>query len=290
MGVSFFRLGHQMKSTKLLVVSLMMLLLIGSLGIFFIYSTGTYVPKGDSPVIEEFTSYKNDPRILFKEGMQKEAIIASEALDKSIKSIELVHGKTFTGKVRIHICNTPACFTEYTGFKGILAAVTDKGLFLAPYVFKQHDFPKWLTHELSHLHLFQQISSIDALLIPQWYHDGLATFVSNGGGASKAATEEAVKLMLSGKHILTKERGAFFNTRWPLNYQASSDAWFQQHMDYRQASMFYEYLHPKGGKRLIRELESGVSFGKAFLKVYGTTPNEQLELYLDELRKKIFNK
>jgi hypothetical protein len=275
-----------MKFRKLFIVSLVTFPLIVSLTIFIIYATGTYVSKGESPVLNEFISYKNDARILFKAGMQKEAVIASEALDKSINAIELVHGKTFTGKVRIHLCNSSECFTEYTGFKDILAAVTDKGLFLAPYVFKQADFTKWLTHELSHLHLFQQISTIDALLIPQWYHDGLATFASNGGGASKVSIEEAEKLMLSAKYIVTRERGEFYKTRWPLNYQASTDAWFQQHMDYRQASMFYEYLHPKGGERLIRELESGVNFGKAFSKVYGTTPEEQLEIYLDDLRKK----
>lgn len=275
-----------MKFKKLFIVSLAVFLFTASLGAFLIYSTGSYAPKGESPVVEEFISYKKDPRILFKEGMEKEVAIASEVLDKSISAIELVHGKPFTGKVRIHICNSSECFTEYTGFEGILAAVTDKGLFLAPYVFKQRDFPKWLTHELSHLHLVQQISTIHALLIPQWYHDGLATFASDGGGASRAPVEEAEKLILSGKHILTNKRGEFAKARWPLNYQASSDAWFQQHMDYRQASMFYEYLHPKGGKRLIRELESGTNFGKAFSKVYGTTPDEQFEIYLNELRKK----
>lgn len=262
----------------------MLLLLIISLGVYLIYGIGSYVSKGESPVVGEFISYPKDPRILFKQGMKKEAAIASDLLDKSIRTIELVHGKAFIGKVRIHICNTPECFTEYTGFKGILAAVTDKGLFLAPYVFKQHDFPKWLTHELSHLHLFQQIPIIHGLLIPQWYHDGLATFASNGGGASKAPTEEAERLMRAGKHILAKNRGELSSARWPLNYQASSDAWFQQHMDYRQASLFYEYLHPKGGKRLIRELESGTRFDKAFSKVYGTTPAEQFEHYLDALR------
>ncbi|WP_444904265.1 hypothetical protein ACJJIU_03960 [Microbulbifer sp. CnH-101-E] len=268
------------------IASLLILPVIISLGILFVYSTDSYVSKGESPVATDFISYKEDTRILYKDGMQEEAAITSQVLDKSINSIELVHGKAFTGLVRIHICNSPKCFTRYTGLKGVLAAVTDKGLFLAPYVFKQKDFPKWLIHELSHLHLFQQISTVGALRIPQWYHDGLATYASNGGGASKVPETEAADLMLSGKFILTRDHGEFYKTRWPLSYQASTDAWYQQHMDYRQASMFYEYLHPKGGKALIRELESGSSFGKAFKKVYGTAPEEQFELYLAELQKK----
>lgn len=275
-----------MKFIKLFIVSLSLILLIATLGVFFIYFTGSHVPKGESPVADEFISYIKDTRILLKEGMEKEAAIASEVLDKSIRSIELIHGKPFTGKVRIHICNSRECFAEYTGSENILAGVSVNGLFLNPDVFKQQDFHKWLTHELSHLHLLQQISTIDAFLIPQWYHDGLATFVSSGGGASRASADEAEKLLLSGKHILTNKRGELTKSRWPLNYQGSSDAWFQQHMDYRQASMFYEYLNPKGGVRLIRELELGANFGEAFSKVYGTTPSEQFEIYLNELRKK----
>nr|WP_010130517.1 hypothetical protein [Microbulbifer agarilyticus] len=276
-----------MKLRSPFVIAILLIIpVIISLGIFFVYSTDTYVSKGESPVATDFTSYKQDPRILYKDGMREEAAIASQALDESIKSIEHIHGKAFTGVVRIHICNSPKCFTRYTGLRSILAAVTDKGLFLAPYVFKQKDFPKWLTHELSHLHLFQQISTLSALRIPQWYHDGLATYASNGGGASKVSEAEAADLMLSGRFILTRGHGEFYKTRWPLSYQASTDAWYQQHMDYRQASMFYEYLHPKGGKDLISELESGSNFGKAFKKVYGTEPGEQFELYLAELQEK----
>lgn len=274
-----------MKVWKMLAAGVVMLLLVAGLGVYLIYSTGSYVPTGESPVADDFIAYRKDPRILFKSGMLKEAAIASKVLDESIGAIEHVHGKAFTGDIRVNICDSPRCFTQYTGFTGILAAVTDNGLFLAPHVFKQYDFALWLTHELSHLHLFQQISTIDALLIPQWYHDGLATFASNGGGASRATERNAQTLMLSGKHILTKAQGEFFPARWPLNYQASENAWFQQHMDYRQAAMFYAYLHPKGGQRLIRELEAGSNFGEAFLTVYGESPEQQFKRYLESLRK-----
>ncbi|MEM1368470.1 MAG: hypothetical protein AAGG02_10720 [Cyanobacteria bacterium P01_H01_bin.15] len=127
-----------------------------------------YVSRGESPVADEFIPLDSDVRVLYKETMEEQATTVSEVLDASIRSVELIHGKAFTGEVRVHVCDNPECFTDYTGLKGILAAVTGKGLFLAPFVFAQPDFPEWLTHELSHLHLFQQISMIDAALIPQW--------------------------------------------------------------------------------------------------------------------------
>lgn len=231
--------------------------------------------EGRSPVEDEFNTLAIDERILFKPGMEESALLVQKALDEQIKLIEGVHGKPFAKKVIVHICDTQECFNSYTGLKGsILAAVTSNGLFLSSYVISNEDYPVWLAHELSHLHLFQQISIFKATFIPQWYHDGLATFASKGGGATRVSKEQALASIRAGNHILAADKGAFFSTRWPLNYQPSNDAWTQQHMDYRQASLFYEFIHPQGGIELLRAIERGDKFSDSFLSVYGKTPQE----------------
>jgi len=236
--------------------------------------------EGRSPVQDEFIVLASDDRILYKPTMEESAKLVQKVLDEQIRLIESVHGTPFEKKVLVHICDTRECFNSYTGLKGgILAAVTSNGLFLSSYVIANEDYPIWLAHELSHLHLFQKISLFKAIFIPQWYHDGLATFASKGGGATRVSKKQAIGSIQAGSHIVATDKGAFLSTRWPLNYPASTDAWTQQHMDYRQASLFYEFLHPQGGVNLLRKLENGEKFNSAFLSVYGKTPEEIFQLF-----------
>ncbi len=241
--------------------------------------------EGRSPVKDEFNTLAIDDRILFKPGMEESALLIQKVLDSQIKLIEGVHGGPFSKKVIVHICDTRECFNLYTGLKGgILAAVASNGLFLSSYVISNEDYPIWLAHELSHLHLFQKISIFNATFIPQWYHDGLATFASKGGGATRVSKKQALDSIQAGNHIVAADKGAFISTRWPLNHPASEDAWTQQHMDYRQASLFYEFLHPQGGVKLLRAIESGEKFSDAFWSVYGKTPEEMFQLFKVSIR------
>lgn len=251
--------------------------------LIFSVSTGcdNFSPlEGRSPVKGEFNTLAIDDRILFKPGMKESALLIQKVLDSQIKLIERVHGAPFSKKVIVHICDTRECFNSYTGLEGgILAAVVSNGLFLSSYVITNDDYPIWLAHELSHLHLFQKISIFNASFIPQWYHDGLATFSSSGGGATRVSKEQALDSIQAGNHIVAADKGAIFSSRWPLNYPASEDAWTQQHMDYRQASLFYEFLHPQGGVKLLRAIEGGEKFSNAFLSVYGKTPEAMFQLF-----------
>ncbi len=257
--------------------------------IFLLLGPDNFSPlEGKSPVVDQFSKLAMDDRVLFKPGMDEAALLVQKVLDDKIEKIEEVHGKPFPKKVIVHICDTQDCFNSYTGMKGgILAAVASNGLFLSPHLISNDDFSIWLAHELSHLHLFQQISIFKASFIPQWYHDGLATYASNGGGATRISREEALEYIQAGKHIVASDKGTFFSTRWPLNYIVPSDTWpkpwYQQHMDYRQASLFYEFLHPTGGVDLLRKLEMGENFSQAFTTTYGKAPEEIFIIYKNRL-------
>lgn len=166
-----------MRTLKLTFINLLLLIISGC----------SYLePLGNvSPVRSEFHVYKNDSRIIYKQGMEKQAEQVSKYLNIEIQNIENIHGEPFTKKVTIHICNTTKCFTKYAkANKKINAAVNINGLFLPPIAFEGKFHQKLLSHELSHLHLFQQISLFRAYYIPQWFHDGLATFASSGGGVN----------------------------------------------------------------------------------------------------------
>ncbi|WHI52944.1 hypothetical protein P3339_09335 [Microbulbifer sp. MLAF003] len=243
-----------------------------------------------SPAKEDFLTLTEDDRILYKEGMKDQALLIRNVLDEKVKDIEIVHGKPFINPPVVHLCDTRECFAKYTGIdSGILAAVSSNGLFLKSYVVTHEDYSRWLAHELSHLHLRQQISTFRASFIPQWYQEGLATFASNGGGANKVSRKKALEYIHNGKHIVVVDESSLFSDPWPLNYVVANDdwpkPWYQQHMNYRQASLFYEFLHPNGGIELIRTLENGETFNDAFKSVYGKSPEEMFAIYKSSLAK-----
>ena len=263
------------------------------LGIFFIVvsvvSCSDFFPvEARSPVESEFIVLEEDNRILYKKSLRSQALLLQTVLDEEISRVEKTHGKPFVKNVFIHLCDTSECFAKYTGIdSGILAAVSSNGLFLKSYVVTNEGYAAWLAHELSHLHLRQHISTFKASFIPHWYQEGLATFASNGGGADKVSREKASQYFQQGKHFVATDSSSLLRSPWPLNYEVlSSDwalPWYQQHMNYRQASLFYEYLHPIGGIRLIRALEKGESFDKAFVSTFQKTPEEMFELFLESI-------
>ncbi|MFC3152885.1 hypothetical protein ACFOEK_17735 [Litoribrevibacter euphylliae] len=241
-----------------------------------------------SPAKDDFIALAEDNRVLYKQGMKSQALLIQSVLNEQIKIVEEVHGKPFVNPPIVHLCDTRECFAKYTGIKsGVIAAVSTNGLFLKPYVITHEDYKRWLGHELSHVHLRQQISTFEATFIPSWYQEGLATYLSSGGGATQMTRAKAIDYIKQGKHIVAVDDSSPFSEAWPLNYDVSKTdwpkPWYQQHMNYLQAALFYEFLHPRGGVELIRALENGDSFNQAFIAVYGKKPEDMFMLFKNSL-------
>ncbi len=239
---------------------------------------------------DDFSIY-SDSRILYKTGMEKQAEEIANILDLSIKQVETNHGKSFTKRVLVHICDTTKCFSKYThSNERIKAAVSENGLFLSPLAFNKNRQSLFLTHELSHLHLFQQISLYRAIFIPQWFHEGLAVYASNGGGADFVSKKEAVSYLFEGKYIIPVDdvglfgEGGVWGERWPINYSPSKDGRLQQHMNYRQSVLFYEFLtRSNKATDLLRLLEKGRDFSSSFKDVYGKGVKDMWDEFLREI-------
>ncbi|MBL4794473.1 MAG: hypothetical protein JKY24_02965 [Pseudomonadales bacterium] len=241
---------------------------------YLLASCSVFEPlAGESPVRENFIALDIDDRILYKKGAKTNALLIAESLEKHIQKVESVHGEFFSKKVVVHICDTTACFNKYTGGnEGVSAAVGKNGLFLSPLAFRNDRQNLFLAHELSHLHLFQHISLFKTLFVPQWFHDGIATYASNGGGADFVPEAEAKTYIANNKYIIPIVKGGLMGNRWPINYERSTDFTFQQHMNYRQSAMFCEYLaNGNMHQKLLREIENGEKFSSAFIGVYDAT-------------------
>ncbi len=257
--------------------------LILSVLLFLLVGCSLFEPlDGESPVKSEFSSLSSDPRVLYKEDAVEYAKLVAKELDESIKLVEKTHGESFSKNVFVHVCDTPDCFSNYTGKHPLIAAaVSEYGLFLSPRAFSENQHQLYLAHELSHLHLFQQISILRALYIPQWFHDGVATFASNGGGGHLVSKAQVLESIKANKNVVPIDsaglfgKGGTFSNRWPLNYKASKDNKLQQHMNYRQSAMFVAFLSTEGRiHKVLRYIESGKSFKKAFHAVYHGSPSD----------------
>ena len=270
--------GVRVNSMAMSFIKYFHIILLGSI----LASCSAFEPlSGESPVKESFIALDIDGRILYKKGAKTQALLIAESLEKHIKAVESVHGEVFLKQIVVHICDTASCFSEYTGgSEGVSAAVGKNGLFLSPLAFRNDRQDLFIAHELSHLHLFQHVSLFKTFFVPQWFHDGIATYASNGGGADFVPEDQAISYIASNKHIVPIAQGKLFGNRWPINYESSSDFIFQQHMNYRQSAMFCEYL-AKGNKhqKLLREIENGVKFSLAFKEIYNSTVTERVNLF-----------
>lgn len=73
-------------------------------------------------------------------------------------------------------------------------------LLLSPVLMDEpHNIQLYLAHELSHLHLCQQLGLLKMRNLPTWFKEGLATFVSNGGGAQTVSENEAIESIANGR-------------------------------------------------------------------------------------------
>lgn len=126
-----------------------------------------------------------------------------------------------------------------------------------------------LTHELSHAQLEQHVGGFGMVDLPNWFKEGLAVYVSGGGGAEHTSEDQARAAMNTGTRIALKAHGSLLNLaavkfelppEWPDTAAKASLA-------YRQAGMFVAYLHttnPKKFERMMAEIRRGKSFAESF--------------------------
>ena len=159
---------------------------------------------------DHFVSNVNDNRVLFEPGAEESADKIADFLPTAIQQVEKKQFRHFVEPVRIYVCASRESFKRLFG-ADVRAGVLIK-LFLPPRIFEYGDevARKYLTHELSHLHLQQQIGIFKMNRLPMWFKEGLATSVSNGGGAHLISQEQAIEFLRAGKHFIpNKKLGRF---------------------------------------------------------------------------------
>jgi len=137
-----------------------------------------------------------------------------------------------------------------------------------------------LTHELSHAHVRGWMSELAYMRLPNWFKEGLAVMVADGGGAENIGEAQARTAMRRGDRIRIASAGALFADSLlgfiAIRFEQPPevpDTPLRFEMAYRQAGMFVAYLrdaNPESFVRMMDAILDGRPFAEAVTAGYGT--------------------
>lgn len=230
-------------------------------------------PKNNS-----FISLASDDRVRYEPGSENAANQVAMLLPAAIVQVEAAHGRAFLGSVLVHVCGTDDCFKRYVHTPHVSAATASGNLvFLAPQLFSRelHRLPGILTHELSHLHLGQQIGHYTHT-VPAWFHEGLATFAANGAGADYASDEQAIAALRQGQAFDAEQRDSGMKRH-------TADHWgIDVFIFYRQALLFVNFLRQESAtsfQNFLHAVQDNQDFDLAFGNAYNRPLKEASERF-----------
>jgi len=231
---------------------------------------------------DHFAKYQDDQRILFEPGAKKYAKIIASFLPSAIQQIEEKQYRPFVKPIQVYICSSRDSMIKLTGLDARAYVLTK--IFISPRVFENGDkiAMSYLIHELSHLHLLQQLGSYKFSRLPSWFKEGLATYVSRGGGANGITETQAIKFIQDGKYFVPNKTGGF------IFQKTAGDFNLKPHMFYRQSMMFVSYLVTIDNfkfKKFLLSIEDGEKFITSFQTAYTNNPEGVFRLFVNNINK-----
>ena len=242
-------------------------------------TTTKQVPGSQAKV--DFQALAADPRVLYEPGAGELAERVARLMPLAVQQVETLHYRAFAQPVKVHVCGSDQCFAEHVASTNVSGAtVPDNQVFLSPRLFDRevHRLPMILTHELSHLHLGQQIGHY-TYRVPIWFHEGLAAYASNGGGADYVSDEEASTALRQGRAFSP----AVLDT---ATIRHKAEYWhLSPYLFYRQAMMFVDHLRAVGEEHFrdfMLRIQDKEDFALAFGSTYNMTLDEASQAFVEK--------
>ena len=219
---------------------------------------------------DDFLTLKSDSRVKYELGAEVNAEIIANNLSEAISIIEKKQYGEFIKPVVVYVPSSIDSYSSYCVSRKSGGCVLNERIFISPKPKNTKDrIPRLLTHELSHLHLEQQLGMLSWHSgFPVWFKEGLAVYASNGAGAENVSVSEAKKAIIENNRFIPNDSGSLF---FPKGSQSFG---MQHHMFYRQMGVFISWLHqtePEKFESLIKNIKVGKSFNASVQGSYGTT-------------------
>lgn len=229
-----------------------------------------------------FYKCTTDTRIECQPGSENLAQAILPAIDSAQRTVEEKQYCKFTNPIVIRTYASREDFSRFSGSAGYAEGAVSFGvLHLSPKLLTTPERIQGIvTHEVSHLNLALTMGTWTWANIPGWFHEGLATWVSGGGGAETVTDMEASSSLKSGLGFSPEDHGS------PLAPKSAASYGLKPHMYYRQAAMFVGYLHkrsPVAFQLLLTSIERGESFSQALNAAYGESVNDLWRAFLIDL-------
>ena len=268
-----------------LTITIVVILFAGAALAFSRSGVGAAVLKSRS----HFIPSGANPQVLYEPGMEESAALVAAALPSAVIRVERQQYLPLAKPFRVYVCSSQESFNAYMGAPPRATARGVKVLndiFLAPSAFSSwrgDTHGSVLTHELSHLHLYQRLGHRRSLWdMPVWFLEGLAVAVSGGGGEGVTA-EDARSAILAGHHLIPDEKGSL------LRPKRASDYGMGTFMFYRQSELFVAFIHDRdpavfGDFMLSLQLGGGGTFASLFEASFGTDVGGMWGAFEEHLR------
>jgi hypothetical protein len=233
-----------------------------------------------------FVRFEEDARVYYERGAEDLASRIADALPGAVARVEECQSRPFKTGFRVYVCSSHESFTRHIGqpvsdpVRGI-AFMWDVWVSPKAFAFYGKDTHRQtLAHELSHLHLRQQLGWLrKTQRVPAWFVEGLADWVA-GTGEEIVSRNAALKGFINGRHLMPDASG-----RLPLP-KGAHDYGLTWPMFHLQSRMFIEYLHDRDEKsfgRFVAAVVDGDRFDVAFNEHFGDSLEIVWQEFMDAL-------
>jgi hypothetical protein len=210
-----------------------------------------------------------------------------EKIDKLLGPVEEFHRMKFKHKPKIYIFSDKSDYYRRTFSRARFYSYPNGNLVVAPWAVAEADsglisLDIYLTHELSHTILYQNMGVLAAYHFPQWLMEGLAVYSSNQMGTSKYPSKERTYQAIRDGNFLPPE---YFKT--DKEDKVKLDIENRATFIYSEFGCIVDYMIQKYGKdtfiTYLQLLMDNENFKTAFSKIYGT----ELDTVLSDFRNQV---
>jgi hypothetical protein len=197
---------------------------------------------------ERMSALAANSQVHYQPGAEDFARDVAALLPDAIARVEAVHGRRFAHPVIVGVYATPEAYAAANSLGATVPmGVTTFGrVMLSPRLFwpRHQRLRAILTHELSHAHIQGWIGGYTYLYLPNWFKEGLAVMLSDGGGAELVNGNEARAAIQRGEKIVIDEASSLSkSTEVRLEKEPENrPPWYPVVLTYREAGMFVNYL------------------------------------------------
>lgn len=215
------------------------------------------------------TPYANctlDPRIFCEPGAEDFARAVAPLMPAAIARVEAAQYGPFAAPIKVVVYRSEDAYARRSGGRDGVGRMSFGEVHLAPVLARRPDeYLPILTHELSHLHLYQHAGGLAMMRLPNWFMEGWPTLVSDGGGAGRATRGNAIFTLVHGRRFEARDSGSLLGG-------FDTDPRMPAGMYYRQASLMVEYMRERDRaafERMVRDVGAGKRFAAAVQDAYG---------------------